>query len=77
MKSYSFSSNNSLLTVETGLQWGQVYKLVDNVNKLIVGGQDPSVGVGGYSLGGGHSVLTPFYGLSADFVKEYYKISFK
>ena len=41
---------------------------------MVVGGADPSVGPGGYSLGGGHSPISPLYGLSSDFTTEYYMV---
>ena len=46
----------STITVDTGLQWGEIYPIVDKIDKLIVGGGDPTVGPGGYSMGGGHSL---------------------
>ena len=78
MRSYFVNSTNSesmTITVETGLRWGEIYRIADSYgHRMIVGGADPSVGPGGYSLGGGHSALSPTYGLSSDFTTEYYMI---
>ena len=54
--------------------FGVKYKIVDNYSRIIVGGADPSVGPGGYSLGGGHSPISPSYGLSSDWTLEYFMI---
>eukprot|EP01084_Bolivina_argentea_P056183 102860_1 len=77
MKNYKLSSDNNEITVETGLPWGEIYKIVDKVNRIIVGGEDPTVGPGGYSMGGGHGIMSPFYGLSADFIREFYIVDAK
>eukprot|EP01084_Bolivina_argentea_P080076 145096_1 len=68
----NLSPKSDTITVETGLQWGAIYEIVNNANRIIVGGSDPGVGPGGYSMGGGHSILSPHYGLSSDFTTEYY-----
>eukprot|EP01084_Bolivina_argentea_P269841 458715_1 len=70
--------NNMSITVETGLLWGQIYQIVDGFDhRMVVGGSDPSVGPGGYTLGGGHSPLSPAYGMSSDFITEYYMVDAK
>jgi len=54
-----------------GDQWTDVYKVADAQNILIVGGNAQSVGAaGGYSQGGGHSSLSPRFGLAADNILE-------
>lgn len=59
----------SLLTVftfEAGVQWFEAYNAAQQHNRVIVGGisQRGSVGaVGGWLQGGGHSILSPNYGL--------------
>ncbi|KAJ6573868.1 hypothetical protein DFH09DRAFT_1151296 [Mycena vulgaris] len=57
-----------------GVQWGTVYALADQRNRSIAGGFSPggTVGAaGGWVLGGGHSVLSPFYGLGVDNVLQF------
>ncbi|KAL7752349.1 hypothetical protein RI367_002395 [Sorochytrium milnesiophthora] len=59
------------VTVAAGVQWGEVYRVVLAANRLVVGGSCPTVGAsGGYVLGGGHSVLTPRFGLAVDNVLQ-------
>ena len=44
---------------------------MDRQGVLVVGGQAFTVGAaGGYSLGGGHSALSPMYGLTVDSILE-------
>ena len=74
MKKFAVSPDHDTITVETGLQWGPIYEIVDEVDRIVVGGSDPGVGPGGYSLGGGHSPISPHYGLSSDFTTEYYMV---
>ena len=75
MTKYSVSDDNSTITVETGLKWGNIYNIVDKYNRIVLGGGDPTVGPGGYSIGGGHSALTPFYnGLASDFITQFFMV---
>ena len=74
MKKYEFNDELKAITVQTGLQWGNIYELVYNhfgPEYIIIGGSDASVGPGGYSLNGGHSPQTPRYGLSSDYTIKY------
>ncbi|KAJ7170771.1 hypothetical protein C8R43DRAFT_1059439 [Mycena crocata] len=62
------------VTIGAGVQWGTVYALADQHNRLVPGGFSPggTVGAaGGWLLGGGHSVLSPFYGLGVDNVLQF------
>lgn len=74
MKNYKISDDRTTITVETGLPWGEIYPIVDKIDKIIVGGGDPTVGPGGYAMGGGHSFLTPLFGLASDFITELYLV---
>jgi len=38
---------------------------------MIIGGEDPDVGLGGYLTGGGHSPISGHYGLAADNILEF------
>jgi len=58
----------------SGVQWGEVYAAADQHNVFVPGGFSPlgTVGAsGGWLLGGGHSVLSPFYGLGVDNALEF------
>ena len=85
---YSNNTNNNLMlnssylvsvTVETGVNFEQLYSAINKINLvdsnkynyLITGGECHTVGVGGYYLGGGHSPLSPYLGLGIDSVYEY------
>ena len=49
-----------------GIQWHEAYAAVNNYGRLMVGGISPngSIGsAGGWLAGGGHSALSPNFGL--------------
>ena len=48
---------------------------LDKHGKLIVGGVEPTVSLGGYTLGGGHSPIGRMFGLAADNVLEIEMVS--
>ncbi len=55
-----------------GVQSAAAYAVAHRLGYRVVGGTCPTVGIaGGYSLGGGHSMLTPLHGLGADNVLEW------
>ena len=59
------------VTLQPGVQWGEIYVLADQHNRSIAGGysMDGTVGAaGGWPVGGGHSILSPFYGLGTRFI---------
>ncbi|KAF7557179.1 hypothetical protein G7Z17_g865 [Cylindrodendrum hubeiense] len=58
------------VTVGAGAQMYDIYSATDKFNETIVGGGGKSVGIGGYITGGGHSILSPRYGLAADQVLQ-------
>ena len=58
------------VTVGAGEQWRDVYDAIAPIDRFIVGGGDPDVGMGGWTTGGGHSPLSAVYGLGADNVLE-------
>ncbi|KAG0268333.1 hypothetical protein DFQ27_006956 [Actinomortierella ambigua] len=58
--------------IESGVQFGDLYRLAHEHNRTIVGGSTPSVGAaGGFCLGGGNGVLSKKYGLCVDNVLQY------
>ena len=47
-----------------------IYAKAAQHDRIVVGGMDPNVGIGGYITGGGHSPISGHYGLAADQVLE-------
>ncbi|KAG0230213.1 hypothetical protein BGW42_001080 [Actinomortierella wolfii] len=60
------------IILESGVLWRDVYKIIDQHDRVVVGGDEPTVGAaGGYCLGGGHSHISRHYGLCVDNVLQY------
>lgn len=56
----------SAVTIGPGVNWGDLYNIVDTQGKVVVGGigAGGTVGAaGGWPMGGGHGILSPFFGL--------------
>ena len=54
------------ITLGAGVQWHEAYGAVDQIGRMMVGGTSfgGSIGAaGGWLQGGGHSSLSPTYGL--------------
>ena len=51
-------STHGTVEVGAGLTWGQVYAALEPTGVNVVGGRVPGIGVGGFSLGGGESLLS-------------------
>jgi FAD/FMN-containing dehydrogenase len=58
------------VTCGGGTSMYDLYKVTDGHGATVVGGMAKSVSVGGYLTGGGHSQLSPDYGLAVDQVLE-------
>ncbi|KAK6329819.1 hypothetical protein TWF730_006117 [Orbilia blumenaviensis] len=59
------------VTISPGMQWQDMYRLVDEHDSIIVGGGASTVScIGGYLQGGGHSPLSSIYGMAVDQVLE-------
>ncbi|KIK95398.1 hypothetical protein PAXRUDRAFT_140764 [Paxillus rubicundulus Ve08.2h10] len=59
------------VTLGAGVQWGEAYVAAEQNGRMIVGGAIASIGAaGGWLAGGGHSALSPTYGLGVDNVIE-------
>ncbi|OTA52720.1 isoamyl alcohol oxidase [Hypoxylon sp. EC38] len=60
------------ITAGTGVSTGEMYKFAHKHESTFIGGYSATVAAsGGWVLGGGHSVLSPVYGLGADRVVEF------
>ena len=58
------------ITLGAGVQWQEAYEAVNARNRVLVGGLSPGGTVGaasGWVLGGGHSALSPTFGLGKFF----------
>ncbi|PWY81989.1 FAD-binding domain-containing protein [Aspergillus heteromorphus CBS 117.55] len=61
----------SAFTVGGGYIWDDLYTTAASHDRIVVGGDDPTVGViGGYLQGGGHSPSGHYFGLATDQVLE-------
>ncbi|XP_055328818.1 uncharacterized protein LOC129581643 [Paramacrobiotus metropolitanus] len=71
----SQASDVPVVTVTGGKVWSEVYKKVEddfNSGYILVAGHCTTVGAaGGYVLGGGHSILSPSFGLAVDNALEF------
>jgi FAD/FMN-containing dehydrogenase len=61
-----YNEQEKTLDVGAGLIWRQVYDYMNRFPALGVVGGDPLVGVSGWLLGGGYSLLTNRFGLGID-----------
>ncbi len=59
------------VTVQAGATWQDIYSEVKKTNYLIAGGDSATVGVAGYTLGGGRSIISRMYGLGIDNVLSF------
>lgn len=66
----NFTISSSAVTIKAGMQWREIYAEAGKRNQSIVGGATPTVGIGGYIAGGGHSPISAKYGMAADSVIE-------
>ncbi|KAI9464375.1 hypothetical protein HD554DRAFT_2281222 [Boletus coccyginus] len=63
------SKTYDAVTLAAGVQWHEAYTAVNNYGRLMVGGISVGGSVGssgGWLAGGGHSMLSPSYGLGVD-----------
>lgn len=58
------------MSVESGARWLEVYNALQSTNRYIPGGAVGSVGVSGFTLGGGYSILSRKFGPTAGYVRE-------
>jgi len=68
MKRIDIDEEAMTVTVQAGLLWKEVYEALNDKNDkyMIIGGQCPTVGVSGFTLGGGLSPFSRQYGLAVD-----------
>lgn len=67
MKGCYINSEANTITMQAGLVWKDVYyKHLKDPHTMVIGGQCPTVGVSGFTLGGGLSPFSRSYGLACD-----------
>lgn len=66
----NYKVEGNFAVVGGGVQMGKLQGQLAEVGQVAVGGQSKTVSVGGYITSGGHSALSPLYGLAADNVIE-------
>ena len=71
-KNVEINDAGTEVTIQAGCIWNDVYDSLKgrNLANIIVGGQCPTVGVSGFTLGGGLSPFSRSYGLGSDNVIE-------
>ncbi|KAG0380973.1 hypothetical protein BGX24_002193, partial [Mortierella sp. AD032] len=62
---------NKAIVLGSGVLWRDAYVAAAAQGRIVVGGADSVGAAGGYCLGGGHSPLSPHFGLCVDNVLEY------
>ncbi|KAK0460144.1 uncharacterized protein EV420DRAFT_1641474 [Desarmillaria tabescens] len=67
----AISDNGGSVTLGSGLRWKDVYDYLEPLNLTTVGGRVPSVGVGGFIVGGGISFLSFRHGFASSNVINY------
>ncbi|RAQ58982.1 hypothetical protein COH20_006754 [Aspergillus flavus] len=73
MKKVTIDRKTMIVTLQGGCQWGHAYKQLVNerMNGAIInGGRCPTVGVSGFTLGGGLGPFTRSFGMGCDTLKE-------
>ncbi|EEQ31308.1 hypothetical protein McanMca71_004577 [Microsporum canis] len=72
MNYQSDAYTGTAMKIGAGVLGQEAYEVAHQNNVVVVGGACPSVGIaGGYTQGGGHSLLTTKYGMAADHVLEW------
>jgi FAD/FMN-containing dehydrogenase len=72
---FSLSGSNKqiegdFIIAGSGCQNGKIQDLAHKHGRVFTGGGSRNVGIGGFVTGGGHSMLSPHYGLAADNVVQ-------
>ncbi|KAF2097315.1 FAD-binding domain-containing protein [Rhizodiscina lignyota] len=69
---HTYKQATVAMTVGAGVTMGEAYTFADKHKVTYIGGYGSTIGVsGGFTQGGGHSVLSPVYGLGVDRVLQY------
>lgn len=67
LKKVTVDTQSRTIAVQAGARWKEVYAKLNNTGYLVVGGSCPTVGVSGFTLGGGFNwFLSRYYGIAAE-----------
>ncbi|KAG8630323.1 hypothetical protein KVT40_001942 [Elsinoe batatas] len=75
MNEIKLSQDKKVASIQPGNTWSQVYAELAKNDVIVIGGRVERIGVGGLTLGGGISFLSPRHGLAVDNVASYEVIS--
>ncbi|KAF2135827.1 uncharacterized protein K452DRAFT_330009 [Aplosporella prunicola CBS 121167] len=71
MNSTTYHPGNATAAIRPGARWASVYGTLDKLNVSVAGGRAGSVGVGGFTLGGGNSFWAARKGFVCDNVANF------
>lgn len=71
MKTILVSTDKTIVSIQPGNTWGEVYTELGNHDVTVIGGRLAGIGVGGLTVSGGISYLSNLYGLACDNVASY------
>ncbi|KAH8812674.1 hypothetical protein F5884DRAFT_314949 [Xylogone sp. PMI_703] len=71
LNSTTYHPENNTVTILPGARWGSVYQTLDPLGVNVAGGRAGSVGVGGYTVGGGNSFYAAREGFVCDNVLNF------
>ncbi|KAH8768287.1 hypothetical protein F5883DRAFT_494823 [Diaporthe sp. PMI_573] len=71
LNNIDLSEDETMVQVGAGASWDAVYQKLDPLGRTVAGGRVAGVGVGGLTLGGGISHLSPQHGWTCDTVRNY------
>lgn len=77
MNQIILDENKNLLTVQGGVNNRQVYEVVSSKGYPFPGGTCPTVGLGGYAMGGGWGLSCRYLGLGCDSLEEIELVNFE
>ncbi|KAL3466929.1 hypothetical protein BJX64DRAFT_204577 [Aspergillus heterothallicus] len=71
INSVTLSDDDSIAEIGAGARWMNVYDAIEEKGLVVVGGRASTVGVAGFTLGGGISFVSRRYGWAVDNVRNY------
>ncbi|OOF94119.1 hypothetical protein ASPCADRAFT_208674 [Aspergillus carbonarius ITEM 5010] len=71
LNAINLSTDQTITSVGVGATWGEVYAILDPLNRSVAGGRVAQVGVGGLTTGGGISYFSPRYGWTCDTAQNF------